>query len=77
MFMDDDRIAVYLSCTVVLIICSITLIRVYRFETALLSKVEEFSKHVRSITSERDFVPPPPAMSYDATQARVAPSYNL
>ena len=51
MFTDDDCIAIRLYCIVVLIICSITLVRVYRFETALLSKVEEFSKHVRSITS--------------------------
>ena len=59
MFMDDDHIAVYIFCAVVLIICSITLVRVYRFEAALLCKVEEISKNVRSRQiSEKEFVPP-------------------
>ena len=43
MFTDDDCIAVYIFCTVVLIICALTLAKVHQFETAVLSKVEEFS----------------------------------
>ena len=46
MFMDDDHIAVYIFCAVVLIICSNTLVRVYLFEAALLCKLEEISKNV-------------------------------
>ena len=73
MFTNDDRIAVYVFCIVVLIVCALTLYKVHWFETVVLTKLEEFSRHNRSLTSERESLSPPSSLNYSATQERVVP----
>ena len=73
MFTDDDCIAVYIFCTVVLILFALTMYKVQQFETVAFTKLEDISSHSRSITSERESLSPPSSMNYSATPERVVP----
>ena len=74
MFTDNDRVAVNILGAVVLTVCALTLYKVHRLETEVLKRLQEFNRHNKSLSTERDSLSPP-SMNYSVQQERVVPKH--